>query len=121
MHARGHHDGLGGGTYIGLPPIMNFGTPAIKEKVIPEVLSAKKQICLCISEAFAGSDVAGLRTTAVKSADGKYYTVTGTKKVRTHVHILPPSLQGSCTQWITSGHYADYVSIRLASTYSIVT
>lgn len=30
-------------------------------------------------QAFAGSDVAGLRTTAVKTPDGKHYIVNGTK------------------------------------------
>jgi alkylation response protein AidB-like acyl-CoA dehydrogenase len=38
----------------------------------------------------AGSDVAGLRTTAVKSPDGKYYIVNGQKK------------------WITNGIWADW-------------
>lgn len=38
----------------------------------------------------AGSDVAGLQTTAKKSADGKYYIVNGQKK------------------WITNGIWADY-------------
>ena len=35
---------------------------------------------LAISEAFAGSDVMGMRTTATKSKDGKYWIVNGTKK-----------------------------------------
>jgi len=91
MHARGYHDGLAGGTLIGLPTVLNFGKPALKAKIIPEALAGKKHVCLCISEAFAGSDVAGLKTFASKSADGTYYTVTGTKK------------------WITGGTIADYV------------
>jgi alkylation response protein AidB-like acyl-CoA dehydrogenase len=48
--------------------------------VVPEVLSGKKLICLAVTEAFAGSDVAGLKTTATKTADGKYWIVNGTKK-----------------------------------------
>jgi alkylation response protein AidB-like acyl-CoA dehydrogenase len=35
-------------------------------------------VALAISEAFAGSDVSGLQTTAVR--DGDYWIVTGTKK-----------------------------------------
>ena len=50
---------------------MNFGSPELKKRVIPDVLAGKKFISLAISEAFAGSDVAGLRTTAKKTADGK--------------------------------------------------
>jgi alkylation response protein AidB-like acyl-CoA dehydrogenase len=46
--------------------------------VVPEVLSGKKYIALAISEAFAGSDVSGLQTTATR--DGDEWIVTGTKK-----------------------------------------
>lgn len=77
IHARGYHDGVAGGTSIGLPAIKNFAKPALREKILGEVLDGKKLVCLAISEAFAGSDVAGTRTYARKSADGKYYTVTG--------------------------------------------
>jgi alkylation response protein AidB-like acyl-CoA dehydrogenase len=65
---------------IGLPPVLNFGSDALKAKVVPEVLSAKKFICLAISEAQAGSDVLGLQTTAVKTQDGKEWVVNGAKK-----------------------------------------
>lgn len=57
--------------WIGLTPILNFGTQAQKDAIIPAVLSGKKHICLAISEPFAGSDVAGLRTTAKLTPDGK--------------------------------------------------
>lgn len=90
LGTRGYFDGLLAGGVIGLPPVLNYGSPALKSKVVPEVLQAKKFICLAITEAFAGSDVAGLQTTAEKSEDGKYWIVTGTKK------------------WITNGTYADY-------------
>lgn len=66
------------GSVIGLPPVLNFASEAVKAKVIPDVLSGQKPICLAISEAFAGSDVAGLRTTAVKTEDGKHWIINGT-------------------------------------------
>ena len=53
--------------------------PALKERVTEEVLSGQKKMCLAITEAFAGSDVAGLKTTATKTPDGKFYIVNGTK------------------------------------------
>jgi len=87
---RGYNDGLLGGLAIGLPAVMNYGTPALKAKVMPEILAGKKFISLAISEAFAGSDVAGLRTTATRTPDGKNFIVTGTKK------------------WITNGTFSDY-------------
>lgn len=37
-------------------------------------------LSLAISEAFAGSDVMGMKTTATLTEDGKYYIVNGTKK-----------------------------------------
>lgn len=46
---------------IGLPPVINFGSNELKAKVVPDVFAGKKFISLAISEAFAGSDVAGLR------------------------------------------------------------
>ena len=71
--------GLLGGKVIGLPPVLNFGSEKLKAKVVPEVLDGKKFICLAISEAHAGSDVMGLRTTAVKSEDGKHWIINGWK------------------------------------------
>jgi len=68
---------LNGGV-IGLPPVLNYGSPELQAKVVPEVLSGKKYISLAISEAFAGSDVSGIQTTAVR--DGDDWIVTGTKK-----------------------------------------
>ncbi|KAG9104851.1 hypothetical protein FRC06_008081 [Ceratobasidium sp. 370] len=87
---RGYGDALLSGLVIGLPPVLNFGSDALRERIVPEILAAKKTICLAVSEPFAGSDVGGLRTTAVKSQDGKEWIINGTKK------------------WITNGTFADY-------------
>ena len=56
-----------------------FRNVPLREQLTEEVLSGKKKMCLAITEAFAGSDVAGLRTTATKTPDGKHYIVNGTK------------------------------------------
>ncbi|KAF5371821.1 hypothetical protein D9615_009551 [Tricholomella constricta] len=90
---RGYGDGMMSGSVIGLPPVLNFGSEEIKAKVVPDVLSGRKPICLAISEAFAGSDVAGLRTSAVKTEDGKHWIINGTKK------------------WITNGTFAHYFTV----------
>ncbi|KAG8817005.1 hypothetical protein FRC18_000732, partial [Serendipita sp. 400] len=68
--ARGYGDGLMAGMVIGLPPVLNFGSEKLKKRVVPDIFAGKKFICLAISEAFAGSDVAGLKTTAEKTEDG---------------------------------------------------
>lgn len=66
-------DGLFAGLIIGIAPVFLFSpSNEIKMKVGNEVMSGAKRICLAISEPFAGSDVAGLVTTAEKSADGKH-------------------------------------------------
>jgi alkylation response protein AidB-like acyl-CoA dehydrogenase len=90
-NARGFQDGNMAGMMISLTAVLQWmpDTP-FKQQVVTEVLAGKKKICLAITEAFAGSDVAGLRTTATKSKDGKSYLVRGTKK------------------WITNGMWCDY-------------
>lgn len=72
--------GLSGGTSIGLPPLLNFGTPEQIKRLLPAVLTGEKRFCLGITEPDAGSDVSGIVTTAVKTVDGKSYIVNGTKK-----------------------------------------
>jgi alkylation response protein AidB-like acyl-CoA dehydrogenase len=86
---HGAADGLAAGLNIGLPPIIYFGNSAQKKKFVPPVLLGQKRICLAISEPSAGSDVAGMMTTAKLSADGSHYVVNGIKK------------------WITGGTAAD--------------
>jgi cytochrome b involved in lipid metabolism len=79
--ARGFQDGNMSGMMISLTAVFNFANnEAWKNKIAQEVLSGRKKICLAITEAFAGSDVAGIRTTATKTPDGKHFIVNGTKK-----------------------------------------
>lgn len=75
---------------IGLPPILAAGSDAMKERVAPDVLAGKKIIALGITEPAGGSDVANLRTRAVR--DGGDYVVSGEKT------------------FITSGMRADYLT-----------
>merc|ERR1719310_818599 len=86
----GFIDGLFTGVLISLPAIFHFGSEEMKKTVGFSVLTQDKQSCLAISEPYAGSDVAGIKTTAEKTPDGKYYIVNGIKK------------------WITEGMTADY-------------
>jgi alkylation response protein AidB-like acyl-CoA dehydrogenase len=88
----GYQDSLATGMVIGLPPVLIFGKPELKKRVVGEVLSGKKRICLAISEPAAGSDVAAIQCTAKKSSCGKFYIVNGVKK------------------WITNGAHCDYFS-----------
>jgi alkylation response protein AidB-like acyl-CoA dehydrogenase len=107
---RGYVDGFLAGGVIGLPPVINFGSDEIKAQVVPEVLAGKKFICLAISEAFAGSDVGGLQTTAVR--DGDCWVISGTKKYGfCHDPVLYDSQTEPRLRWITNGTFADYFTV----------
>jgi acyl-CoA dehydrogenase len=75
---------------IALPPIVNFGTDAQKERYVRPTLSGHKIAALGITEPGGGSDVAAVRTKAVR--DGDHYLVNGSKT------------------FITSGTRADFVT-----------
>ena len=68
---------------IGLPPVVNFGSDYLKEKVIKDCLAGTKNICLCVTEPSGGSDVAGLQTEAKDMGD--HYILNGEKKVCTKI------------------------------------
>ncbi len=62
---------------IGLPPVLNWGSEEMKQRVAPPVLAGEKHIALGITEPGGGSDVASLATTAVR--DGDTFIVNGSK------------------------------------------
>lgn len=66
---------------IGLPPVANFAKPEIAERVVPAVIAGDAHISLAITEPSGGSDVAQLKTTAVR--DGDHYLVNGSKTLIT--------------------------------------
>ncbi|KAI1349282.1 acyl-CoA dehydrogenase [Xylaria sp. FL0043] len=70
----------GGANVIGVPPIINHGTEAQKRRWLPGLFTGETSFCLGITEPSGGSDVSNLKTTAKKSADGRHYVVSGTKK-----------------------------------------
>ena len=57
------------GMAFGVPPILKFGSQQLQERFVPDLLTGRKRICIAITEPEAGSDVANIQTTAVKSAD----------------------------------------------------
>ena len=76
---------------IGLPPIMALGSEEMKTEIGQKVLSGEKQISLGITEPSAGSDVAQLKTRAVK--DGNGWRVNGSKTYITG---------GMTSKWLTT-------------------
>src|SRR3990172_5266219 len=57
--------------------LLRFGSEEQKKRSIPPLIRGEKVGCFAITEPDAGSDVAAIRTTAVRDGDG--YTLNGTK------------------------------------------
>lgn len=74
-------------TDMASPHLHHAGTPQQKARYMPGVISGKTITAVGISESGAGSDVAGLRTSAKR--DGEHWVLNGTK------------------MFITNGVYAD--------------
>ncbi len=77
--------------YLAMTHLKKEASHEQKEKYLTPSISGEKIGCLCITEPFGGSDVAGMRTTALKKGD-KYI------------------LNGSKT-FITNGIYSDYLVV----------
>ncbi|WP_395593482.1 acyl-CoA dehydrogenase family protein [Pseudomonas sp. B26140] len=78
---------------IGLPPIVKWARPEVRDRVVPQVLSGHKISALAVTEPGGGSDVANLQTRAVR--DGDFYRVSGSKT------------------FITSGVRADFYTVAV--------
>jgi alkylation response protein AidB-like acyl-CoA dehydrogenase len=62
---------------LSMLPVMNWAGEDLKRAYLPRVASGEIQSSYCLSEADAGSDVAAMRTRAVR--DGDHYVLTGAK------------------------------------------
>ena len=62
---------------LAMLPVMNWASEELKRAYLPKIASGEYQGSYCLSEADAGSDVASMRTRAVRDGDG--YVLTGAK------------------------------------------
>jgi alkylation response protein AidB-like acyl-CoA dehydrogenase len=77
--------------YLAMTHLNKEGNHDIKQRYLEPSIAGDKIGCLCITEPFGGSDVAGMRTTAVKKDN--YYVLNGSKT------------------FITNGVYSDYLVV----------
>ena len=77
--------------YLAMTHVNDEGSHDIKQKYLAPSIAGEKIGCLCITEPFGGSDVAGLRTTAIKQGDS--FVINGSKT------------------FITNGVYGDYMVV----------
>ena len=77
--------------YLAMTHLTKEGDDRIKKEYLTPSIDGDKIGCLCITEPFAGSDVAGMRATAVKKGDT--YVINGSKT------------------FITNGVYSDYLIV----------
>jgi len=78
---------------IALPPILAHGSAELQQRLIPPVLRGEKIAALAITEAGGGSDVAHIRTSAVRERD--HWRINGEK------------------MFITSGVRADLLTVAV--------
>jgi alkylation response protein AidB-like acyl-CoA dehydrogenase len=78
-------------TYLAMTHLDKEGDEALKQKYLVPSILGEKVGCLCISEPSGGSDVAGMRTTAIKKGD--HYILNGSKT------------------FITNGVYSNYLIV----------
>jgi alkylation response protein AidB-like acyl-CoA dehydrogenase len=78
-------------TALGTFPIILYGSEEQKQKYLTKIAKGESLAAFGLTEAGAGSDAGGIKTTAVK--DGDYFILNGTK------------------QWITNGGEADIYTI----------
>ena len=77
--------------YLAMTHVNVEGDTLIKDKYLSASISGEKIGCLCITEPFGGSDVAGMKTTAIRNENS--YVINGSKT------------------FITNGVYSDYLIV----------
>ena len=90
---------VGSGTWLAAPTILAHGPDELRERLLRAILTGEQTWCQLFSEPGAGSDLAGLSTSAV--LDGDSWVINGQKV------------------WNTSAHHAD-MAMLLARTDSSV-
>ena len=68
-HTRGVGMGFGAHNEIAKPHLVRFGTDAQRNRYLGDMIAGRKVGSLCVTEPAAGSNVAGIQTTAKRAGD----------------------------------------------------
>ena len=66
--------------------VERFGSPELRDEVMPRVFSGEVRLCLGYTEPEGGSDIATCKTRAVRDGDGSSWIVNGSKMFTTGAH-----------------------------------
>jgi alkylation response protein AidB-like acyl-CoA dehydrogenase len=136
----GRYDGatavtVGAHSSIGLRGLLLFGTPEQKARFFPRLASGELVAAFCLTEPGAGSDAAGIKTTAVRDGDawvlnGEKLWITNGGMAGFFTVFAKTSLEGRGhitafvvtrdMKGVSTGPHEDKMGIRASSTTTLV-
>ena len=93
---------LGSGMLLAAPTLLAHGSTALKQRLLPRIVTGEDTWCQLFSEPGSGSDLAGLTTTAVR--DGAVFVVNGQKVWSTSAHHADLGMLLARTNWDAPKH-----------------
>jgi acyl-CoA dehydrogenase family protein 9 len=125
---------IGAHSSIGMRGLLLFGTPEQRARYLPKLAAGELVAAFCLTEPGAGSDAAGIKTTAVRDGDGwilngekiwitnggfaDFFTVFAKTSLEGRGHITA-FLVTRDMQGVTSGPHEDKMGLRASSTTSV--
>ena len=93
---------VGSGTWLAAPTILAHGSDELRSRLLEPILTGEQTWCQLFSEPGAGSDLAGLSTSAV--LDGDTWVVSGQKVWNTSAHHADMAMLLARTDWNVPKH-----------------
>ena len=93
---------VGPGMLLAAPTLLAHASPAMQDRLLPKLLTGEHTWCQLFSEPGAGSDLAGLTTTATR--DGDRWLVNGQKVWSTSAHHAQMGMLLARTDWAVPKH-----------------
>jgi len=129
----------GAHTGIGTLPLVYYGTEEQKRRTLPKLASGEWLAAYALTEPQSGSDALGAKTTAVPTADGRFYVVNGVKQFITNAGFAdlftvfvkvvdPPGSEGKfsallierTTPGVSTGNEEHKLGIKGSSTRQLI-